>query len=92
MLSCVGQSYPAKELRLTNNCDSALYVEWWIGEQVGSWTIQGNDYQGTGLAVADVAKAGGVAIYVCPQKYVPVDSSGQRVKGAMASYQCVLQK
>jgi hypothetical protein len=92
VLNCVAQSYPGKELRLTNNCDSPLYVEWWIGEHVGHWTIQGNDHAGTGYAIEDIAKAGGAAIYVCPQNYVPVDSSGQHVKGAMPSYQCVLQK
>ena len=67
-------------------------MEWWVGEHTGNWNIQGLDHAGTGYTIEDVAKAGGVAIFVCPRNQVPVDSSGQRVKGAVPNYQCVVQK
>ena len=92
VLNCVSQSYPARELRLNNTCESPLYVEWWVGERTGNWIVPANDHVGTGFSIEDIAKAGGVNIYVCPQNYVAVDSSGQHIKGAVASYQCVLQK
>jgi hypothetical protein len=76
-----------------NTCPQDLYVAWISNAPGlnGGGNIAVGKKISTGWSASEIKAKGGLAVYICPKNYLPVDSNGNSLTHQVLHYSCKFQ-